>query len=104
MANFNDTMVSRNEFIALETNVKELHEDVRELHKTYDLINKQTVATEKLATEMKFMREKQDSMEERLRGLENVPKKRYEGVIVSIINTIIALVIGAIAAMIGLKN
>ena len=89
--------VSRVEF-------NDLKADVKDLKKVYDLINRQTVATEKLAIEMKFMREKQNNIEGRVTVLEAVPTKRYDTIITQIVGNIIALVLGAVAVIIGLKK
>lgn len=87
-----------------------LKEDVKELHKIYDIVNRQTIATEKLALEMKYMREKQDdtitevdSISCRVKNLEDKPVKKYDNAINTIINTVIGLILGAIAVLIGLK-
>lgn len=97
MAQKDDNGVSRVEFDILK-------EDVRELKKVYEIINRQTVATEKLAVEMKYMREKQEKTDERVSVLEEKPIKRYDNIVMQIISNIIALVIGAVAVLIGLKK
>lgn len=103
MAHDND-VITRYEFDVLK-------DDVRELHKIYDIVNRQTIATEKLALEMKFMREKQDNtvnevndISSRVKNLEEKPVKRYDTVVNNIITTIIGLILGVIATIIGLKK
>ena len=95
--NFDNRGVSREEFNALK-------EDVKELHKVYDVVNRQTIATEKLALEMKYMREDQNNMESRIKVLEEKPVKRYDTVVTQVLSNIIALIIGALAVLIGLKK
>ena len=89
--------VSRVEF-------NDLKEDVKDLKKVYDLISKQTLATEKLAIEMKYMREQQEKIDGRVTILESVPTKRYDTIITQIVGNVIALVLGAVAVIIGLKK
>lgn len=89
--------VTRQEFEALKDNVKDLH-------KIFDNITDIAISTEKLAVEMKYMREEQNKTEQRLKALEEKPIKRYDSIINYIITSVISLVIGAIAVMIGLKK
>lgn len=89
--------VTRQEFEALKDNVKDLH-------KIFDSITDISISTEKLAVEMKYMREEQNKTEQRLKALEEKPIKRYDSIVNYIITSVISLVIGAIAAMIGLKK
>lgn len=88
--------VSRQEF-------DDLKSDVKDLHKVFDKITNIAVSTEKLAIEMKYMREEQNKTEKRLKELEDKPIKRYDSVVTYIITSIIGLVIGAVAVLIGLK-
>ena len=97
MANNRITGVSRLEFNMLK-------EDVQELKKVYEIVNRQTVATEKLALEMKYMREDQDKAEKRIKVLEERPVKRFDNFIAQVVGCIISLILGFIAATIGIKN
>lgn len=97
MAQNNSSQVTRVEFELVK-------DDIKELHKVYDLVQRQIVATEKLALEIKYLREDQKDANERIKALEERPNKRYDTVVTQIISTIIALIIGAIAAIIGLKK
>lgn len=81
----------------------DLKGDVKDLHKVFDKISDIAMATEKLAIEMKYMREEQNKADERLKTLEQKPIKRYDSVVSYIITTIIGLAIGAIATLIKLK-
>lgn len=81
----------------------DLKSDVKDLHKIFDKITDIAVSTEKLAVEMKYMREEQNKTELRLKALEEKPIKRYDSVVTYIITSIISLVIGAVAVLIGLK-
>lgn len=89
--------VTRQEFETLKDNVKDLH-------KIFDNITDIAISTEKLAVEMKYMREEQNKTEQRLKALEEKPIKRYDSIVNYIITSIISLVLGAIAVMIGLKK
>ena len=89
--------VTRQEFEDLKGNVKDLH-------KIFDNITDIAISTEKLAVEMKYMREEQNKTEQRLKALEEKPIKRYDSIVNYIITSIISLVLGAIAVMIGLKK
>lgn len=97
MAQNNSSQVTRLEFELVK-------DDIKELHKVYDLVQRQIVATEKLALEIKYLREDQKDANERIKALEERPNKRYDTVVTQIISTIIALIIGVIAAIIGLKK
>lgn len=97
MAQNGNNEVSRVEFDALK-------DEVKELKKIYDIVNRQTIATEKLALEMRYMREDQDKADQRIKALEDRPSKRYDTVINQILSNIIALIIGAVAVLIGLKK
>ena len=97
MAQNNSNQVTRLEFEIVK-------DDIKELHKVYDLIQRQIIATEKLALEIKYLREDQKNANERIKALEERPNKRYDTIITQIISNIIALVIGVIAAIIGLKR
>lgn len=97
MAQNNSNQVTRLEFEIVK-------DDIKELHKVYDLIQRQIIATEKLALEIKYLREDQKDANARIKALEERPNKRYDTIITQIISNIIALVIGVIAAIIGLKK
>ena len=97
MAQNNSNQVTRLEFEIVK-------DDIKELHKVYDLIQRQIIATEKLALEIKYLREDQKDANARIKALEERPNKRYDSIVTQIISNIIALVIGVIAAIIGLKK
>lgn len=69
-----------------------------------DLVQKQTIAIEKLTTEIKYMREEQNDLKCRLRDLESKPVKNYESLKAMISGGVISTLISAIALMIGLKK
>ena len=89
--------VTRQEFEDLKDNVKDLH-------KVFDKIGDIVVSIEKLAVEMKYMREEQNKTELRLKALEDKPIKRYDSIVNYIITSVIGSVLGAVAVMIGLKK
>lgn len=95
--NSNNSPITRLEFEIVK-------DDIKDLHKVYDILQRQIVATEKLALEIKYLREDQKNANERIKALEERPNKRYDTIVTQIIGTIIALIIGAIAAIIGLKK
>lgn len=97
MAQNNSNQVTRLEFELVK-------DDIKELHKVYDLVQRQIIATEKLALEIKYLREDQKDANERIKALEERPNKRYDTIVTHIISNIIALVVGVIAAIIGLKK
>lgn len=97
MAQNDSNQVTRLEFEIVK-------DDIKELHKVYDLVQRQIVATEKLALEIKYLREDQKDANARIKALEERPNKRYDNVVTQIISNIIALIVGVIAAIIGLRK
>ena len=89
--------ITRQEFEDLKGNVKDLH-------KIFDNITDIAISTEKLAVEMKYMREEQNKTEQRLKALEEKPSKRYDSIVNYIITSIISIILGAVAVTIGLKK
>lgn len=77
---------------------------LKHLEDIYDIVNRQTSVTERLATEMRFFREDQGKLDKRVTTLEERPTKRYDSIITTIISNIISLVLGAVAVLIGLKK
>lgn len=88
--------ISRQEF-------DDLKNDVKDLKKVFDKINTIAMSTEKLAIEMKYMREEQNKLDSRITTIEEKPVKRYDTVVTYIITTIIGIVIGVIASLLKLK-
>ena len=76
---------------------------VEKLEGIFDRINSIAMSTEKLAIEMKYMREEQNKQDERLTSLEQKPIKRYDSIVNYVITSILGLIIGAVAMLIGLK-
>lgn len=89
--------ISRQEF-------DDLKSDVKDLHKVFDQITAMTISVEKLAVEMKYMREEQTKMDKRVTTMEEKPVKRYDNLVTNVITTIVGLVIGAVAMLVGLKK
>ena len=81
----------------------DLKKDVKDLHKVFDKISDIAMSTERLAIEMKYMREEQNKDSQRITALEEKPVKRYDDITKYIITTIIGLILGAVAILIGLK-
>lgn len=94
--NENKNAISRQEF-------DDLKNDVKDLKKVFDKINSIAMSTEKLAIEMKYMREEQTKMDGRITAIEEKPVKRYDTVVTCIITTIIGIVIGVIGSLLNLK-
>lgn len=88
--------ISRQEF-------DDLKNDVKDLKKVFDKINSIAISTEKLAVEMKYMREAQTKMDSRITTIEEKPVKRYDSIVTYIITTIIGAVIGVVVSLIKIK-
>ncbi len=80
-----------------------IEEELKELKSVFEIINKQTVAIEKLVVEMKFMREDHIKLDLRIKELESKPIKQWDAIVSQIISIVIAAVVGFILARIGLK-
>ena len=78
-------------------------EKIEKLESIFDKITNIAMSTEKLAIEMKYMREEQNKQDERLTSLEQKPIKRYDSIINYVITSILGLIIGAVAMLVGLK-
>lgn len=88
--------ISRQEFEDLKGKVKDLEQ-------VFDKINNIAMSTEKLAVEMKYMREEQQRQDKRITAIEEKPVKRYDSIVTYIITTIIGAIIGIIASLIKFK-
>lgn len=88
--------ISRQEF-------DDLKNDVKDLKKVFDKINSIAISTEKLAVEMKYMREEQAKMDSRITTIEEKPVKRYDSIVTYIITTIIGAVIGFLVSLLKTK-
>ena len=88
--------ISRQEF-------DDLKNDVRDLKQVFDKISNIAISTEKLAVEMKYMREEQIKQDKRITAIEEKPVKRFDSIVTYIITTIIGLVIGYLASLIKFK-
>lgn len=88
--------ISRQEF-------DDLKNDVKDLKKVFDKINSIAISTEKLAIEMKYMRETQTKMDGRITAIEEKPVKRYDSIVTYIITTIIGAVIGVVVSLLKTK-
>lgn len=78
----------------------DLKNDVKDLKKVFDKINSIAISTEKLAIEMKYMREEQTKMDGRITTIEEKPVKRYDSIVTYIITTIIGAIIGFLVSLI----
>lgn len=93
----NNSTISRIEF-------DNLREEVKELKKVHDIVQRQTVVIERLTLEMKYMREDQNDMSARLRKLEEKPVKKYDNLLSTIVSNVVSAIVGAIAVLIGLSK
>ena len=91
-----DKEISRQEF-------DDLKNDVKDLKKVFDKINSIAMSTEKLAIEMKYMRETQAKMDSRITTIEEKPVKRYDSIVTYIITTIIGAIIGFFISLLKTK-
>lgn len=96
----NKSEISRQEF-------DDLKEKVKGLEKIFDKISDIAISTEKLAIEIKYIREEQNKMDARQNKVENEvaelkekPGKRYDSIVTYIITTVIGTIIGAIGMLI----
>ena len=88
--------ISRQEF-------DDLKNDVKDLKKVFDKINSIAISTEKLAIEMKYMREEQTKMDGRITTIEEKPVKRYDSIVTYIITTVIGAAIGFFIPLLKIK-
>ena len=88
--------ISRQEF-------DDLKSDVKDLKKVFDRINSIAISTEKLAVEMKYMREEQNKLDDRITTIEEKPVKRYDSIITYIITTVVGAVIGTVVSLLKSK-
>lgn len=91
-----ESVITRQEF-------DDLKNDVKDLKKVFDKISNIAISTEKLAIEMKYMREEQLKQDKRITAIEEKPVKRYDSIVTYIITTIIGIVIGVVASLLKLK-
>lgn len=91
-----ENVITRQEF-------DDLKNDVKDLKKVFDRINSIAISTEKLAVEMKYMREEQTKMDGRITTIEEKPVKRYDSIVTYIITTIIGAIVGFIVSLIKIK-
>ena len=88
--------ISRQEF-------DDLKSDVKDLKKVFDKINTIAISTEKLAIEMKYMREEQTKLDGRITTIEEKPVKRYDSIVTYIITTVIGAAIGFFISLLKTK-
>ena len=91
-----DKEISRQEF-------EDLKNDVRDLKKVFDKINNIAMSTEKLAIEMKYMREEQTKQDKRIADLEEKPVKRYDTVVTCIITGVVGAIVGFVVSLLKIK-
>lgn len=84
--------------------LEDIDNRLKHLEDIYEIVNRQTSVTERLATEMRYLREDQNKVDKRVSVLEERPNKRFESIITTIISNVISLILGAVAVLIGLKK
>lgn len=84
--------------------LEDIDKRLRHLDDIYEIVNRQTSITERLATEMRYLREDHAKVDKRISALEERPSKRNEHIVTTIISNVISLILGAVAMLIGLKK
>jgi hypothetical protein len=84
--------------------LEDIDNRLKHLEDIYEIVNRQTSVTERLATEMRYLREDQNKVDKRVSVLEERPNMRFESIITTIISNVISLILGAVAVLIGLKK
>ena len=84
--------------------LEDIDNRLKHLEDIYEIVNRQTSVTERLATEMRYLREDQNKVDKRVSVLEERPNKRFDNIITTIISNVISLILGAVAVLIGLKK
>ena len=84
--------------------LSDMDQRLKHLEDIYDIVNRQTSVTERLATEMRYFREDQGKLDKRVTNLEERPNKRFDSIVTTIISNVISLILGAVAVLIGLKR
>lgn len=82
-----------------KSNTKRLDEVEQEVKENREL----TVAVKEIATEMKYLREEQSNMNERLKIIEEKPLKEYENTKSNIKKQIVTFILGIILCFIAMK-
>lgn len=81
----------------------DLKNDVKDLKQVFDKISNIAISTEKLAVEMKYMREKQIKQDKRITAIEEKPVKRFDSIVTYIITTVIGAAIGFFISLLKIK-
>lgn len=89
--------VSREEFDMLKSKVDNYD-------KVMAIVQEQTISIKELAVEIKYMREEQSDLKDRVKELESKPIKNYDSIKSMITSGIVSTIIGTIAVLIGLKK
>ena len=88
----------------LQKEIEYLKEEIKEIKEINSDVRELAVQIKELTVEMRHTRETQEDHNKRLQSLEEKPVKKYDNIVNYIITSIIALVIGFIGAVIGLKK
>lgn len=90
-----------------DVHIEDLERRITKLENIYDTLTKMTINVEKIALELKYMRDDftklsndVKSYDKRLLELENKPVKRYDTAINTIITGVVSALIGALMAFI----
>lgn len=90
-----------------DVHIEDLERRITKLENIYDTLTKMTINVEKIALELKYMRDDftklsndVKSYDKRLLELENKPVKRYNTAINTIITGVVSALIGALMAFI----
>lgn len=90
-----------------DVHIEDLERRITKLENIYDTLTKMTINVEKIALELKYMRDDFTKLsndvkayDKRLLELENKPVKRYDNAINTIITGVVSALIGALMAFI----
>ena len=89
-----DTINMHERLASLETAKKDYNRRLSVLEDTYTTIQQLATSTSELALSMSATKDTVEKIDERVAELESVPKKRYEGFVMSIITGIAAAILG----------
>lgn len=101
---YGGTLLNNMDNNVLQKEIEYLKEEIQSIKQINGDVRELAVQVKELAIEMRHMRETQEEHSKRIQTLEDKPAKRYDNIVNYIITSIIALVIGFIAATLGLKK
>lgn len=85
---------------ACESSTKSAHHRIDNLERMADSVHEMAISTNQTVTEIKALREDFKKVDERVEELEQKPVKRYEGILLASVTTLIGGLIGYLLNMI----